>query len=105
MRPLIPPKEIEENPIGCQASAGLRNCVIKGNSKVCRQGYSYHESYPTGPVALQSPPTTNELCCPPELHPGRNINQIRNSGNTYSSQQEELKWWVELKNAPLGTPV
>ena len=68
------PREIEENSIGCQASAGLRICVSEGNSKVCGQGYSYHESHPTGPVALQSPPTTNELCSPSKLHPGGNIN-------------------------------
>ena len=84
-------REIKEDPTGCQASAGSRICVSEGNSKVCGQSYGYHESHPIGPIALQSPPTIDELCPSPELHPGRNINQIRNSSNTDSSQQERLR--------------
>ena len=84
-------REIKEDPTGCQASAGSRICVSKGNSKVCGQSYGYHESHPIGPIALQSPPTIDELYPSPELHPGRNINQIRNSSNTDSSQQERLR--------------
>ena len=67
------PREIEEDPTGCQASARSRICVSEGNSKVCGQSYCNHKSHPTGHIALQSSSTIDELCPSPELHLGGNI--------------------------------
>ena len=61
---------------------------------LCKASVTYNDSHPTGPIALQSPPTTDELCTYPDLHPGENINQIQNS--------RELEWWIDLKKAPHG---
>ena len=98
-------REIEENPIGCQASAGLRICISEGNSKVCGQGYSYHESHPTGHVALQSPPTTNELCSPSNYIQVEISTKYETVVTLTPTSKRNLQWWVELKKAPLGAPV
>ena len=83
-------REIKENSTGCQAYAGQRICVSEGNSKVCGQNYGYGESHPSSPIALQSSPTIDELCPSPELHPGGNIHQIRDTSITDPSQQAGL---------------
>ena len=75
-------------------SAGSKNFVSKDDTKISMQSLSYNDSHPTGPIALQSSPTTDELCTYPDLHPGENIKQIRNS--------RELEWWIDLKKAPHG---
>ena len=99
------PREIEENPIECPASAELRICVSEGNSKVCGQGYSYHESHPTGPVALQSPPTTNELCSPSNYIQVEISTKYETMVTLTPTSKRNLQWWVELKKAPLGAPL
>ena len=83
-------REIKENSTGCQAYAGPRIRISEGNSKVCKQNYGYGARHPISPIALQSSPTIDELCLCPELHPGGNIHQIRDTSITDPSQQVGL---------------